>query len=180
MNAEKTTESELLEIIQKHKKFKPQKTTVLIIAIASIFAILNLCISMFPSKPSLPSYPCAKITTPSPGSITGTHVKVIGDTRNIESGQYIWLAVDKPHLGLCWPKSPQLPPNTGFSTVIYEHGPEEPYTLSIYAVNKTVNDHWQDWLNRERDGGLPMPPDNRRLFSVRLVKSDTKLSQFQP
>ncbi|WP_084681226.1 hypothetical protein [Desulfospira joergensenii] len=124
--------------------------------------------SLFTS--SIPTVPYAKITTPSPGSITGEHVKVIGETRNIESGQYIWLAVDKPRLGLCWPKAPRLPSNTGFSTEIYEGGPEEPFTLSVYAVNKTVSDHWQDWLNKERDGGLPMPPDNRRLVSVRLIK----------
>ena len=117
--------------------------------------------------------PWGAISAPRPGAVTGTDVKVVGETRNIEPGQYIWLAVDKPRLGLCWPKSPRLSPNTNFSTVIYEGGPEEPYTISIYAVNKTVNDQWQEWIAKERFGGLPMPPEIRRLASVTLLKKES-------
>jgi hypothetical protein len=43
------------------------------------------------------------------------------------------------------------------------------YTLSLYVVNKTINDQWQEWFEREIFGGLPMPPDKSRLDSVRLV-----------
>jgi len=36
-------------------------------------------------------------------------------------------------------------------------------------VNKTINDQWQEWFEREIFGGLPMPPDKSWLDSVRLV-----------
>jgi hypothetical protein len=119
-----------------------------------------------------PPGPWARITFPLPGTTTGTNVKITAETRNIEPGRHIWLAVDKPNLELCWPKSPRLMPNTGFSTTIYERGPNEPYWVSVYALNKTLNDQWEDWVNKKRLGGLPMPPKQRRLASVVLVKME--------
>lgn len=113
--------------------------------------------------------PWGEISSPTAGTITGAAVKVVGATKNIEPGQYVWLAVDKPDLGLCWPKVPGIAPNTGFSTVIDESGPREPYSLSLYAVTKTINDQWQNWLAEGKFGGLPMPPDNRLLDSVELI-----------
>jgi len=113
--------------------------------------------------------PYGKIISPAAGSLTDQAVNVTGETQNLEPGQYVWLAVDKPDIGPCWPKSPRIQPNTKFKTTIYEGGPKEPYTLSLYAVNKTINDQWQDWLDEKKLGGLPMPPDKRRLASVRLI-----------
>lgn len=121
------------------------------------------------ADPESSTGPSGKIYTPSTGSITSTAVKVTAETKNLEPGQYVWLAVDKPNIGLCWPKCPRIEPNSKFSTIIYEEGPEEPYQLSLYAVNKTTHDHWQEWLDQEKFGGLPMPPDPRRLDSVKLV-----------
>ena len=46
---------------------------------------------------------------------------------------------------------------------------KEPYTLSLYIVNKTINDQWQEWLDKEMFGGLPMPPGTHRLASVKLI-----------
>ena len=102
---------------------------------------------------------------PSPGH----EVKITTETRNLEHGQYVWLTVDKPDIGLCQPKISKIMQNTKFMTTIYEGGPKEPYTLSLYAVTKTVNDQWQEWVNKKMFGGLPMPPDKRRLDSVRLI-----------
>ena len=154
---------------------KPQKNSLYSILIVSVITTLCLVLFIFSiniiSSETYPTGPWAKIAFPSHGTTTGTDVKITAETRNIEPGQYIWLAVDKPDLGLCWPKPPRLLPNTGFSTNIYEGGPTEPYRVSIYAVNKTLNDQWLDWLEKKRDGGLPMPPKYRRLASVILVKT---------
>jgi len=46
--------------------------------------------------------------------------------------------------------------------------------VSVYALNKTLNDQWEDWVNKKRLGGLPMPPKQRRLASVVLVKMENK------
>ncbi len=51
-----------------------------------------------------PAGPWGELASPHAGETTGTEVSVIGETRNIEPGQHIWLAVDKPQKGLCWPK----------------------------------------------------------------------------
>jgi len=64
---------------------------------------------------------------------------------------------------------PRIEQNVKFITTIYEHGPKELYILSLYVVTKTVNDQWQEWVDREMFSGLPMPPDKRRLDSVRLI-----------
>lgn len=122
--------------------------------------------SLFSSSPE--TKPFGEIITPTPGTTTGCTVRVVGKTANLEPGQHAWLAVDKPSLHLCWPKG-ELPQNINFATTIFEEGPKEGYALSLYIVNKTVNDQWAEWLKAQRHGGLPMPPDNKRLDSVRLI-----------
>ncbi len=173
MNEEKNTEKRIVDLINKHKKVNVKKPHIYKIVILSSFttlclvAFLYFATSLFSSNTVTDIY--GKILSPSAGSITSQAVKVIGETKNLEPGQYVWLAVDKPKIGLCWPKEPKILPNTGFKTIIYEGGPKEPYTLSVYAVNKIINDQWQEWLDNEIYGGLPMPPDKRRLDSVRLI-----------
>ena len=173
MNAEKETEQEIIGLIHKHKKINVKKNHIYkIIALTSFVtvclgAFLYFSSSLFSIKSS--TSPMGKISSPLAGSSTGHEVKITAETRNLEPGQYVWLAVDKPDIGLCWPKNPNLKPNIKFMTTIYEGGPKEPYRLSLYAVTKTVNDQWQEWLDRKMFGGLPMPPDKRRLDSVRLI-----------
>ncbi|GEM_PF-3536776 len=113
--------------------------------------------------------PYGKLFSPTTGSRTGRKVNVSGETRNLDVGQYVWLAVDKPDIGLCWPKAGRIKLNTKFMTTIYEGGPQGHYTLSLYAVNKLINDQWQEWLDHKIFGGLPMPPDKRRLDAVILT-----------
>lgn len=139
------------------------------IGIILILVMLGSPLVTTPHSETVIQNPTGKISSPATGLTTSNQVPVTGKTENIEPGQHVWLAVDKPDLGLCWPKEPGLKPNCSFSTVIYEGGPKEPYTLSLYIVNKTVNDQWEEWLGSERLGGLPMPPDKRRLDSVKLV-----------
>ncbi|NOX32537.1 MAG: hypothetical protein GXP56_02200, partial [Deltaproteobacteria bacterium] len=165
---EKDLKSEIIQALRENADSHPEtikKSQVL--KIISLTSFISLCIvaflyfstSIFSSDPITGPY--GKIISPAAGSLTGQTVKVIGETQNLEPGQYVWLAVDKPDLGLCWPKAPRIQPNTKFKTTIYEGGPKEPYTLSLYAVNKTINDQWQDWIGNGIFGGLPMPPDKR-------------------
>ncbi|MDM8536919.1 hypothetical protein QUF70_09220 [Desulfobacterales bacterium HSG17] len=111
-----------------------------------------------------------KITSPTTGTTTGAHVKVTVETKNLEPGQYVWLAVDKPEISLCWPKTSGIKLNTKFMTTISEEDSTGSYTLSLYVVHKTINEQWQRWLDKDMHGGLPMLPDKRRLDSVILLK----------
>jgi hypothetical protein len=63
--------------------------------------------------------------------------------------------------------------DTKFRTTIYEGGSCEPYTLSLYIVNKTINDQWQEWHDKEMFGAVPMLPDRRRLVSAKLILGES-------
>ncbi len=103
-------------------------------------------------------HPKGEITLPKDQTVTATKVSVSGVTRNIIPGHYIWLVVDKDKYHQCWPKIPVSTPNKQFSEDIWEGGPpEEPYTLSLYAVDKQMNDRWLAWLDRKEYNGLPLP-----------------------
>ncbi len=113
-----------------------------------------------------------KIISPQKNSITDTIVHVVGETENITEDQYIWLVVEKPKRGLCWPKSPRIKPNTEFKAVVYEEGRSEPYNLALYAVSETIDNEWFGWLMSRKQKRVSIPPDNKRLDTVELIKGD--------
>ena len=170
MTIEKDTEKEFINLINKHKKTKSGKSYRISFAAASIiciFLFIYFGTSLFSSQK--PTSPWGKIITPAPGSTTSKNVAVLLETKNIGTGQYLWLVVDKPHLELCWPKASKIQPNHKLQVNIHESGPKEPYTLSLYLVNKTIDDQWQYWFDHEIFGGLPMLPKRKRLDSVVLM-----------
>ncbi len=118
---------------------------------------------------ALPKGPYGKILSTTAVSSDGRNISVIAETKNIQPGQYLWIAVDRPGTGLCWPKISRIAPNVQFKTRIYEGGPKGLFAISLYVVNKTLNNQWQDWLDRGIFGGLPIPPEKRRLDSRKLI-----------
>jgi hypothetical protein len=153
---------------------KSRVSAILIILIACLVLIgVQYGTTLLSSSDEVSTAPYGKIITPAAGSTTGNQVSVTAETKNLEPGQYVWLVVDKPGIGLCWPKV-QVKLNTKFMITIHEEGKKEPYTLSLYAIHKTISDQWQDWLDSEMFGGLPMLPDNRRLDSIRLILGERK------
>lgn len=157
----------LEENADKSQKPKKNKTPLLIIIIVALIIIgLQYSTSIFSTGSS--TDPQGKITTPADGSSTGKEVRVVGETKNINAGQYIWLAIDKPDLGLCWPKK-RILRNTRFSTTILEEGPKEAYRLSLYVLNETFHDQWKDWRDQKIFGGLHMPPESQRLDQITLL-----------
>ncbi len=143
------------------------KTALFLTSICFAVVIVSQAIVLFSSEKVTGPY--GKIIEPLSGITTGKEVGITGETWNFEPGQYVWQAVDKPKIGLCWPKSPQIIPNTEKKTTIYEGGPREPYTVSLSVVNKTINDQWQQWLEKRMFGRQPLLPDKRRLDSVILI-----------
>jgi len=144
----------------------PSKQRITIIGTV-ILCILVAIVTQLSSNPE-PTKLYGKIMSPIAGTTTGTEIKVSAETKDLEPGQYVWLAVDKPEIDLCWPKM-SAPANTRFMTTIKEAGPTGNYTVSLYAVPKTINDQWQEWLDQGRFGGLPILPEDRRLDSVDLL-----------
>ncbi len=115
---------------------------------------------------TLPANPWGKITSLSSKNNPEINVKVIGETKNIESGQYLWLTIDNPDSDLCWPKVPRISPNMKFQTIIDQENERKPFAISLYAVNRATNEQWQAWLSEGRIDGLPIPPENKRLHTV--------------
>jgi len=166
---------------------KPKRTPVLtLIIICLLIFALQYTTTIFSSSPQPipaniikpnpvpvilpdPTKPRGRIISPVESTETGNEVTVICETNNIEPGSYIWLAVDKPELDLCWAKAFSLPINTRIQTTIHEGGPKGLYRLSLYILNENYNAQWQDWKKHEIFGGLHMPPDAKRLSSVMLV-----------
>ena len=164
--------TEIAQAIKENADYtKPQtlKQQILnyLISVILIVVFLYFGATLFSSEPQAGPY--GVIHSPGPMTKTKTCVKVVGETRNLEPGQYVWLAVDKPQLGLCWPKAPKLKPNCKWATEIYEEGPNEPYRLSLYAVNEHTHKQWSQWLDKKIFGGVTMPGDDRRLDSVTLI-----------
>ena len=127
--------------------------------------ILSVTYLLKPYSYSETRRPYGKINSPDKGTKTGGIVNVSGETKNIGVGEYIWIAVDKPGIGLCWPKV-CVKGNTKFSTTIFEEGPKGEFILSMYILNENFN---QQWKNHEILGGLHMPPDSKRIESVKLL-----------
>ena len=150
-----------------HKGFR--NIGILFTALIVLLVIIGLQYSttLFSSAQSRGPY--GKIHSPKNGATTGSDVKITAETRNLVPGTYVWIAVDKPNLDLCWPKK-LVKANIKFRTDILEEGPKERYGLSIYALNETLHNQWQEWKDKQIFGGLPMPPDNRRLDTVRVMK----------
>jgi len=152
---------------KERSKNKNKRIFIFIVGVLLVSIFTFFGSTLFSSN--TPLGPWGQIKKPNPGMTTGQKVKVTGETKNIEPGQYIWLAVDKPDRGLCWPKMHITTPNTNFGTTIMEEGPEEPYSLSLYLINQTVHEQWKEWLDHEKLGGLHIPPERKRLDSVRLL-----------
>lgn len=87
--------------------------------IGIVFVLILFSINILTDKPQpiQTALPEGELTSPNAGSRTGQHVTVIGETATIGVGQYIWFSVDKPKIGLCWPKQ-HVKSNTKFSTTI--------------------------------------------------------------
>jgi len=157
------------KLTKKTKNNPPSKQRITIIG--TIIACILIAVASHFSSNIDPDKPYGKITSPAYGTTTGQEVIISAMTRNLQPGQHVWIVVDKPEISLCWPKL-QVQSNTKFKTSIQETGPKEPFTVSLYYVPKTINEQWEEWLDQKRVGGLPMLPDNRRLYSVRLVLGD--------
>ncbi len=165
---------------------RPKRTPVLIAIIMCLFIFgLSYSTSVFKSPqqepvnittippvetpPEADTKPTGNIIAPVTGTTTGNNVTVIIETKNLELGTCVWLAVDKPDLGLCWPKAHRIEPNTKVQVQILEEGPKESYRLSLYTLNEYFDNQWQDWIDHKMFGGLHMPPDSKRLASVTLT-----------
>ncbi|WP_319409317.1 hypothetical protein [uncultured Desulfosarcina sp.] len=106
-----------------------------------------------------PILPGGRITAPLPHTITDRTLTVSGYTTNLPVDMpFVWLIVDVPSIGRCWPMKPMIQPNGTFPATIYEGGPTMEYTVSLYAVGYGLNKTIEQWFCDGTFGGLSMIP----------------------
>lgn len=114
--------------------------------------------------------PYGRIMSPAPGSLTLRDLTLSGYTENIPFDRpFVWMVVDVPELGLCWPKKVDIKRNEPFQVKIHEGGPNQEYTVSLYAVGYRLNAMIEQWIEHGIFGGLPMIPKQYRLDSIKLA-----------
>lgn len=110
-----------------------------------------------------------KITSPISNAITDRTVTITGYTDSIPiDTPFVWLMVDVPSIGRCWPKKPLIQPNGTFQATIFEGDPNMDYTVSLHAVGYGLNKTIEQRFAAGTFGGLPMIPQQYWMDSVRL------------
>ena len=99
---------------------------------------------------------------------------VEGDTINFPAERrYLWIVVDVPELGLCWPKRPVHYPNQAFGMKFYENNRDNNGKVSIYALSRAYDQKIREWmnfvLNSGAADGLSMLPEEYRVDSIKLL-----------
>jgi len=92
----------------------------------------------------------------------------VGETKNVDVDQYIWLAIDNPEFSKCWPKI-QIQRNIEFNTMVLEEELKGNLRLSIYLLNEKSHRQWQEWQSKENPRGVRMPSGNKHLDFVNLI-----------
>lgn len=125
--------------------------------------------------------PAGRITAPANGAVAGRLFEVTGYTRNLPpERRYVWLVVEVPHLGLCWPKRHITTVNAPFSRKIHEQGPGKAVTLALYAVDRALHQDILAWIEDCRrtrsETGFPQLPAGCRLHATTAVIQPDGLS----
>lgn len=121
--------------------------------------------------------PRGEITSPPAGFPTDRLVEIKGFTKNIPlNRRYIWVTVDVPKIGLCWPKRPIYKYNSLFKTKFLEQGPNPEFMVSLYAVDQSYNSEILTWFKERKTtkshAGLPLLPEEYKLYSIKLRIAD--------
>ncbi len=77
---------------------------------------------------------------------------------------------------LLYSKKPVVKPNKKFRIKLYEGGPNTNFTLSLYAVDESINNKILKWFEENdrinHNAGFSMIPTKYRLDSVLLELQD--------
>lgn len=112
--------------------------------------------------------PEGRITLPLIESLTNNTVDVTGFTRHIGPSKHIWIVIDQNDRGFCRPRGKPIAPNTAFTLRISAEGHPNAFILSLYAVDKKINEKIVNWISDRPEEGFPLLPQDCLLHSIRL------------
>ena len=118
-------------------------------------------------------FPRGRFTSPAPGATVDRVMELEGFTRNIPpERRFLWVVVDVPDLGLCWPHRQIHRVNGPFKAKIHEQGPNQTITVALYAVPWDVHHEILKWremcLRTGSFEGFPMIAEGLRLDLINL------------
>jgi hypothetical protein len=117
--------------------------------------------------------PRGQILKPIEGATVSPVFQIEGYTKFLPvERKYIWITVDVPSIGLCWPHRQIYKANDRFTAKIHEKGPNAEFIVSVYAVNRDYHNEIREWfefaMKTGSDEGFPIMPENLKLDSVTL------------
>jgi hypothetical protein len=138
-----------------------------------IISILVLIALVFLSKTNVFSPESSirvtgKIISPLNKSTVDKEILVVGETKNVNAGQYIWLAFDNPKFRTCWPRI-QVQGNIEFSITILEKSLKDDLRLSLYVMNEKRHKKWIEWQSTQKPSGVKMPSGRKYLDHVNII-----------
>ena len=148
------------------KAINKQRLFIITTILFLVFLALHFGINIFNTKPTLRV--TGEIISPLKNDVTGKEIKVVGETKNVNAGQYIWLAFDNLEYSKSWPKT-HIPGNIEFNTIVLEEELKEDQRLSMYLLNEKLHKQWKEWQRKENPLGVRMLSGKRHLDFVSLV-----------
>lgn len=164
-------DKEVFDLLSQAKPIKPDRgsairTALIMIAVMALAGFAWIAYVNWKA-------PKGKITSPAEGATASHVVEIEGYTKNLPlNRRFVWLTVDVPGIGLCWPKRPIYQCNSEFRTKIMEEGPNQTFIVSLYAVDQTYHADIMEWFEECRltqaEPGFPMLPTDYQLDTLKL------------
>jgi len=146
---------------------KTGKMPIIIIAILILVCLVVLSkTNIFTTEP--PINATGKIISPLNKDTIGSEFVVEGKTKNVNNGQYVWLAFDNPEYRTSFPRA-IVPGNEEFKVTIIEKYLDDHLRLSLYVLNEAEHKEWLGWENKKEAKGLKMPTGRKHLDHANLV-----------
>ncbi len=139
-----------------------------IITVILFLVFLGFLLKTDVFNPELTINATGKITSPQNRTKTGKKIIVKGETKQVGSNQYVWLAFDNPEFSKCWPRT-QVPRNIEFTTTFVEQSLKNDLRLSMYAINEKLHNDWIEWQSKEGSSGVKMPSGKKHLDHVNII-----------
>lgn len=162
-NSVKLLEEDTNKPVGELNKKKPLIITVILFLIFFGFLVKS---NVFNPEPSIKV--TGRIISPLSATTIDKELIVVCETKNVNAGQYIWLAFDKPEFRACWPLI-QVPGNREFSAPILDRSLKDGLRLSMYVLNETRHKKWIEWQGTQKSEGVKMPMGSQHLHHINII-----------
>jgi hypothetical protein len=162
-NSGKPLEEDTDKPVYVVNKKQPFIITVILVL---VFLVVFFTTNVFNPKPGMQV--TGKIISPLNRTTIDKEIIVVGETKNVNAGQYIWLAFDNSEFRTCWPRI-QVPGNIEFSITILEKSLKDDLRLSLYVMNEKRHKKWVEWQGTQNPRGVKLISGRNHLHYVNII-----------